>query len=473
MTSTQPDQQSQGQITTPAPAPAPKAKTKRRAAAGPGEYTYAAGLDIGNGYVKGVIESTATGAGAADSAVDVIDMPSVAAVLVRPNEVPDPDTTAASAIGTESDSSAWYNNLDLSFSSSLVPDTYRRLIGRRGLASRAATISEFDLAGNKSKAQQDLSKVLVLGILAGKAVRDYVAAHGELPGPDSAAAHLTVRAVVALALPIDEYERHRGLYATGFTGAAGSGDGPVVHQVRLNNFTTPVTVSVIFDSVMVLPEGASAQFAINHYGLPLMETMLEDATGQGVELPEGVTAQDLLGVTDTIGIDVGEGTVNFPVFTGGQFNPDASRTMAGGYGEVLEAALSAMTEQGVNHTYSNRKQLADLLLGPISPFKRRDRAKVMEYVDSSAEFFVEDLAVELSKVLSVVGSFTEVIYVYGGGSGPLREQLYPALVTKVAEMGGDTAAPVLYLDSSYSRGLNREGLILAARNRARTLGGTK
>lgn len=463
-------QQTQAETQAPAQPAQTKSRSRKRATApGPGEYTYAAGLDVGNGYVKGVIESAADG-----SAIDVIDMPSVAATLIRPNELPEPDATApatTAGTGADADGSSWYNSLDLSFSSALVPDTYRRLVGKRALTSRAASVDEFDLAGNKSKAQQDLSKVLVLGVIAAKAVRDYVAAYGELPGPDSAAASLTVRAVVALALPIDEYERYRGLYAVGFTGTAGST--PPVHQVRVNNFETPVTVSVVFDSVMVLPEGASAQFAINHYGLPLMETMLADAQEQGVDLPDGATAQDLLGVTDTIGIDVGEGTVNFPVFTGGQFNADASRTMSGGYGDVLEAALSAMTEQGVNHTYSGRKQLADRMLGPVSPFKSRDHARTLEYVTSSAEFFVEDVAVELSKVLGVVGSFTEVIYVYGGGSGPLREQLYPVLVDKVAEMGGDTAAPVLYLDSSYSRGLNREGLILAARNRARTLGATK
>lgn len=60
-------------------------------------------------------------------------------------------------------------------------------------------------------------------------------------------------------------------------------------------------------------------------------------------------------------------------------------------------------------------------------------------------------------VLAQAGAATEVVYVYGGGSGPLKEQLYPAL----RAVAGDV--PVLYLDSSYSRHLNREGLYLAAR----------
>lgn len=430
--------------------------------AAPGEYTFVAGLDIGNGYVKGVIER------ADGTSVDEIDAPSVAATITSPANAPDHDSLASSET---SNPAHWYNRIDASFASSLVPDTYRRLLGKRALSGKVSdNLDEFELVGNKSKAQQDLSKVLVLGLLAGKAVRDYVRDYGELPSPDSAVSSLTVRAVVALALPINEYDRHRHLYMTGFTGAAGVGARTLVHQVRLNNFETPVTVSIVFESVIVLPEGASAQFAINHHGKPLMEAMLADATDNGVELPEGVGAEDLLAATETIGIDVGEGTVNFPVFTEGGFNSDASRTMKGGYGTVLENALSSMTEQGVDHTYTGRKQLASFLQGAASKLKARERARTEQYVAEQSMFFSERVAVDLSKVLSAVGSLTEVIYVYGGGSGALRESLYPELVAKVTEMGGENAAPVLYLDAAYSRGLNREGLIIAARNRATTLG---
>ena len=59
-------------------------------------------------------------------------------------------------------------------------------------------------------------------------------------------------------------------------------------------------------------------------------------------------------------------------------------------------------------------------------------------------------------------------YVYGGGSGPLRESLHVALMDKAVEMGSEDAFPVMYLDSKYSRNFNREGLMLAARRVAAT-----
>lgn len=431
-----------------------------------GIFEYSAGLDIGNGYVKGVIEDRSLDAKIRSNnvPVDVIDMPSVAATLIRPNLVQTLDADAPNVLADD----GWFNNVDLVFSSNLVSDTFRRVIGTRALATKASSVDAFDLVGHKSKAEQQLSKVLVLGILAAKALRDYVSVTGYLPSPntDSEVTALTVRAVLGLALPINEYEVHRSSYAASFVGTA---DEPLVHQVRINNFVTPVTVSIVFDNVLVVPEGASAQYAINYFGEPLMDKLLADVRSRGVEL-KGIEAKHLLAATDTIGVDVGEGTVNFPVFTGGRFNPDASRTFAAGYGTVLENAIESMTEKGQKHGFAGRKHLANFLQSEVNPLKQDFRNRVDGEVEIAAEFFVNEVALELSRVLDLVGSVTQVIYVYGGGSGPLRTMLYQALHDKVVEMNGEDAAPVLYLDAKYSRRLNREGLIIAARNRAAALG---
>lgn len=433
-----------------------------------GIFEYTAGLDIGNGYVKGVIEDRSLDPKnrGTNAPVTMIDMPSVSATLIGPNLLQTPDSEAPQVLvgGQE-----WFDNVDVVFSSHLVSDTYRRVIGRRALATKASSVDAFDLVGHKSKAEQELSKVLVLGILAAKALRDYVEVTGYLPSPnntESTVTSLTVRAVLGLALPINEYEVHRNSYATSFVGTAAE---PLVHQVRINNFVTPVTVNIVFDNVLVVPEGASAQYAINYFGEPLMERLLSDVRSRGVAL-DGIEAQHLLAATDTIGIDVGEGTVNFPVFTGGKFNADASRTFGAGYGTVLENAIESMTEKRQQHGFTGRKHLADFLQAEVNPLKAKFRDRVVEEIEVASDFFVHEVAKELSKVLDLVGAVTQVIYVYGGGSGPLREVLHKALLEKVAEMNGEDAAPVLYLDSTYSRGLNREGLIIAARNRAASLG---
>ena len=424
-----------------------------------GDFEYVAGLDIGNGYVKGLIEPR--GGGDSVAGTDVIDMPSSVVQLKVPSQIPTPDDQAAEVLGDDI-----YNNIDMTTSSPMVGDQMRRLFGRRSLNS-AGSLDEFDLVGKHSKAQQKLSKVLVLGIIAAKAVKDYVAINGHLPQPGTSDPQmLTVSATVSLALPINEFMSHRDAYAAAFKGASGQ-RARLSHLVTIGNFETPVVVRIIFSEVVVIAEGASAQYAITNGGEPLMKGLLADVRARGMAL-EGIGPADVLAATNTIGVDVGEGTVNFPVFTGGKFNADSSRTLAKGYGSVLEDAIDTMDRSGFAHSFRSRKQLADYLQTKPSALKQNFYAKVSDFVAQQAHFFVAEIAQEFSAVLADVGAVTEVAYVYGGGSGPLRESLHVALMDKAVEMGSEDAFPVMYLDSKYSRNFNREGLMLAARRVAAT-----
>jgi plasmid segregation protein ParM len=87
---------------------------------------------------------------------------------------------------------------------------------------------------------------------------------------------------------------------------------------------------------------------------------------------------------------------------------------------------------------------------------------VAAFVEEELIFFSKEVAEQFGRVLTVVGATTEVAYVYGGGAGPVKDHLYAALLAKATEMNSDDAFPTLYLDSSYSRHLNREGLYIAA-----------
>ena len=414
------------------------------------DFTYTAGLDIGNGYVKGLIERSGD-----TTSTDVIDIPSAVSTLTRPNTVPDANDKAADITGGD-----FFNNVDITCNSPMVDDNYRRLVGTRSLSARGA-LDEFSIQGNRSKAQQQLSKVLTLSIIAAKATRDAVATLGKLPEPDTDGV-ITTHVTLAIALPIAEFNRHRHTYASAFTGDSTS---PIKHMITVNNFETPVTVAIVFDTVKVIAEGASAQFAINAGGEKLMDAMLADVRSKGIAL-EGITSADVLAATNTIGIDIGEGTVNFPVFTDGKFNVDASRSLDSGYGTVLERSIDAMDDAGRAHSFTSRKQLAEYLNKKPSALKRNFYNSVAQFVDTESEFFVKAVAEAFGSVVADVGAVTEVAYVFGGGSGPLREYMHTALLDKAVELTSEDAFPVLYLDAAYSRKLNREGLMLAARTLA-------
>lgn len=406
------------------------------------------GIDVGNGYVKGVIRGTVDGT----EVYDTVDLPSAVVSSSRSTpKVPEADVDAEKVIVDED----FFNHFAGSFTTPLVAHADLRTMGRAALSMRGSKFTQFEVVGNRSKADQELSAVLVLGVFAAKAVRDYVRAHGRLPDSELRA---TVRA--GLALPIAEYVQRRSAYAAQFVGALGETD-PTVHLVTVKNFNTPVTVRLQFADVQVLPEGASAQFAIADKGVGLAQALLDDLRNSDPETAAGladVTAEQLIGVRNTIGVDLGEGTCNFPCFTDGAFNAEASVTLEQGYGTALTNALEQMVASGdTNLGFANRKQLADFLQTTPSPFTRVRYDKAAGFVEEEAGYLCDEIGVRIEDVLSEVGGTTEVIYVYGGGSGPVKHILRPVL-QKVAG-----SIPVLYLDASYSRHLNREGLYLAAR----------
>lgn len=411
------------------------------------------GLDIGNGYIKALVESKGEG-----SKRDTVDMPSAVAILTRPNQVPISDEDAAETLNGED--SDFFNELDASFDSPLIPDSYRRVFGMRSLSADGA-FEEFDTVGRASKAKQPLSKALVLGIFAAKALKDYVAREDELPTEE-----ILVDASVALALPISEFMRHRESYAAEFL------NGGKAHIAMVKNFETSIVVKIVFSKVEVLAEGASAHYAIAERGASIMEKVLSDLLENAPtqerrdELAE-ITPEDVLAATNTIGIDVGEGTVNFPVFTNGKFNPDASRTLDKGWGSVLLSAIDAMEDQGIEAGFSSRKDIAEFLQRTPSPLKRAFHNRVQQFVDQESVFFADEVAEKLGTILRNVGAMTEVGFVYGGGAGAMKDVLYPRLLEKISEMNSVSAFPLLYLDGSYSRHLNRAGLFLASQDKTK------
>jgi plasmid segregation protein ParM len=388
------------------------------------------GLDIGNGYVKGALRGL-------DGQDDKFDFPSGLAVVTEKVELPTPDAEASTAVNSD-----FWNNLDASFTSPLIDSPFRHLFGRRGLLASSSFYEEFDVQGNgDSKAEQPLAKKLILGTFAAKAVKDYVNEHGVLPN-----SQLEVSGRVGLALPIDEYLTHRSSYAAQLKASP--------HLVIVGNFASPVTVKITFVDVQVVAEGSSAQYAITQRGVPLVAAMLKDVERRGFVV-DGFTAEDIYHAQHTVGIDIGEGTVNFPVYSDQRFNADVSRTFTKGYGTMLQESLPKLAKHG--YRFDTRKKLADYLMKEPGPTKKAAHDEVSMLIAQEAQLFAQEIVAQFGVLFSEIRHDSEVAYVFGGGSGPLREALHPLLLEKVRG-----AFPVLYLDASYSRHLNREGLLIAA-----------
>lgn len=393
---------------------------------------YIAGMDVGNGYLKLGINDK----------VEVFPSIAVNRYSVHNDLKLTPDDSASFAADA-------FNQMDASFSSPLVNDTTRRIFGSRALAS-GEPLEEFDVFSRKSKADVDLSGVLILGSLASRAIHDYYAEHKALPTEI-----LPVDVWLSTALPIAEYEKHHADYAHKLKNSGSA------HLVTIHNFAQTITIAITIKEVYIANEGEAAQYGLRHAQSNFLDLIEADAKKRAVngELDD-VTGYDLVHAENTLGIDIGEGTVDFAVFTNGKFNQDASTSFLKGYGNVLEAALDRLIEEG--YTYKTRKELSEFINKEPSKLSRNKYTHVASVVDEESYRFAQQLRNEISKIYTRVGATNEVIFVYGGGSGGLEQHLYNEIVNLLSDFNSG-GTPIIYLNAAYSRFLNEHGLYSLAK----------
>lgn len=411
-----------------------------------------AGIDIGNGYVKALLKNPEK-----DKKATAVDMPSASAIAATAAQAsPEPRITDAGGISRRI--ADVYNNMEVSVESPLLSEGSPGrsfYIGQRAIAS-GKSVRQFALRGNiRSKSENDLSAILTLSLIAGKALADYYEKNGHIPAEGEG---IETQAHIALSLPIAEYKDRRDLVAAGYE------NGP--HIVTVRDFGWPVEVKITIAGTEVAPEGASAQFAIASKGEKFMAALISNMASHGLTVPEGITPQDIAGARNILGVDIGEGTVNFPLYRDLRLNSDASMTMNKGYGDVMDEVAAELGRRG--RPMSNRKKLIEFLLScgencKDRPLSRASWNEAMAIAAQPVDVFTEELADALAGVLERSGADVECIYVYGGGATPVQESLYPKILRAIKRtFGEDRFMPVLYLASSYSRYLNRDGLYLLA-----------
>lgn len=391
-----------------------------------------AGLDIGNGYVKGKVSI--------DGAKPVlVDLPSTVSYISGKD---------LDRMPTDGYMKDFVNKLDATFISKGIKalDEGRVLLGKRAIHSGGSQV-EFNIDNHEPKSQDSLSTILVLGSIAAICLENLYKSGQDL-------FHDTIKINVGLgvALPIEDYMSYKDQYVDTLMNSN--------HHVHVHNFENPITVEIVFDDVQVLAEGAAGQYAISNLGAPFLQMALDMARENGFSIDEGYTGEILTKAQNTIGIDIGEGTTNFPVFQNGDVAIEVSSSINKGYGTVLSNVVAEL--RNTPFAFESRKDLADFLLEEdLMPNQLRLKAKVMTYVEKEINIFVRDVIKEYTNIFRKVGVRTDVVYVYGGGANSVQNYLYPML-NKASSLDDNMSVPVIYLDSNYSRDLNRNGLYEAA-----------
>lgn len=391
-------------------------------------YQLTAGVDVGNGYTKSIINNqlSITQSQAVKRYSIVNDE------KLTTEQYPD-------FIGYIQDI------MDCSFTSPLVKDTTRRLFGERALKSHQP-IEQFDI--REGKADSDLYGCLLLSTLACHIMKQHYAQDQTFP------TQLNAQIKLSTALPINEFKKKNREFRERIL------NNGQPHLVTFHNFAQPITVQLTIEKVHLASEGEAAQYGLVAAEDPLIQDVEKEIKAHYGNLYEDYTGLDFLTAPNTLGIDIGEGTMDFAVFTNNKFERELSQTVNQGYRTVLENTLDELAETGA--TYRSTKELAEALTHQPSKFERQRWNHMHEINRKYTESLCDFIKDECSKVFSRVGTFINVVFVYGGGATALKDYLYARLDRLSDSRGEYNKLPIVYLDNKYSQFLNAQGLYLLA-----------
>ena len=355
-------------------------------------------------------------------------------------------------------------HLDVTITSPAVKKQGRFLIGTRAIKSGLNTRG-FDVNDYTGKSESDLSVILTLSRIAAEVVKDAYNEKKDLTKILPASVIMTTN------LPIIEGKKphindmYKQRYMSG------------KHLVTLHNFAQPITVELNFADVYVGLEGEMAQFAITNATSSLKDSIFNDFVTTYPEFKDafdnddtndldkkGHPADKLTNLENVLGIDIGEGTTDFEVIANGRANPTASLSMSTGYGNVLEDAVGVLQSEQMN--IPNRSALNAFLNEKVTfPPKKARQNHAKEVTYDQLNQFVDMIIDKTSEVMRHAGTDIELVYVYGGGSIPLKSQtdMREQLVNKLKGFAGGYDIPVVWIDKQHAQIMNLLGLTMYLR----------
>lgn len=399
----------------------------------PNSLTITAGMDIGNGDSKIKLSIN-------DQPTTSFSLPSAVAYTTGAN---------TPKVPTKDYMNNLYNNLDAEVTGPGIKpnDEGRVFFGQRAVES-GQSLTMFNINDHVPKSEDSLSTILIDGILASSAITEYFNKNNKLPD------HLNIIAGIGTALPIADYLDYRDQYKQTLMSG--------IHTVTVRNFKEPIQVKIKFQAVTVMAEGAAAQYAIRKLGAKFIQLAIDNARKNGSNIDPAYTGEMLADATNSIGLDLGDGTVNIAVITNKRMNIEASRTLNKSYGTVLDGAVEDLIN--TNASFDNRRDLSAFMLDKNNqkmPAQKSTYQQAQRAIDRHKKILARDIQQIFASVFRKVGKATQVIWVYGGGATPMQKDLEP-IMTQATKVGEDQNIPVLWMDSSYSRNLNRNGLYDAA-----------
>lgn len=300
-------------------------------------------------------------------------------------------------------------------------------IGNYALKS-GQKIRNIEVGIDNNKIESDIVMVNTLSQIAGFGAKEY---YNKFKNFDDI---IEVKVDMTTSLPISYYSHQKAIeFANKFLSKS--------HMVTVHIGNSSARVKIDFDFVKVIPEGVTSIFALreadndlfNEYNLKNQDKLNNSYFNNARVLH----------------VAIGEGTSEFPITEGIEFNPEFIKGTNNGIGHAIDKAIEEFKSLKGLSKFS-RQDYSKLLLDTKHKFHDVAMELVEPYIEEQSEEILHHVRTEIQKANNEV----DIICVYGGGSIFMRNYLEENL----KHLCDRAEIKLLYIPEKYAVTLEAKGL---------------
>lgn len=312
-------------------------------------------------------------------------------------------------------------------------------------------LNNITVGADNSKINSEVPLVNTLAQVAASAVKEM---------PNESEIEVTVD--MTTALPVTQYSKENAkTFANKFLNAQ--------HRVTVHLGEQNVTTYIDFNYVKVLPEGVTTIFFLQEIQARMKKYEEEKVALKGEELKKleeehkmhmailgtymkdyGLTVEDLdFSNKKILHVAIGEGTTEYPLTEGINFNPNFIKGTNNGVGHAINKVLQEFMKEKSLIKFA-RQDYSNILKDKSHKYHTDAVDYVMDALEDEAFIILDNVKQEIGKANNDV----DIICVYGGGSILMREFLYEEL-KKFAEA---VQVQIMYIPEPYAVTAEAQGM---------------
>ena len=290
-------------------------------------------------------------------------------------------------------------------------------IGNYALKS-GQKIRNIEVGIDNNKIESDIVLVNTLSQIAGFGVKEY---YDRFKNFDDI---IDIKVDMTTALPISYYSHSKALeFANKFLNKT--------HMITVHIGNTNVRVRIEFTFVKVIPEGVTTVFAL--------DKMKNDIFKEYHNTPN----------PRVLHAAIGEGTSEFPITEGIEFNPNFIQGTNNGLGHAIDKSIEEFKNLKGLSKFS-RQDYSKILLDTTHKFHDLAMEIVETYIEEQAEEILHHIKSEIQKANNEI----DIICVYGGGSIFMK----PYLEENLKALCNRAEIKLIYIPKEYAVTLEAKGL---------------